>query len=110
GLLSDKYLEGIPPDSRAAKEHGYLSRDDITKKKLTKIECLNKIAQARNQSLAQMALAWVLRKPGVTSALMGASRVRHVDDAVRALENLEFTAKELKSIDSTCRSFTEKLT
>ncbi len=99
GLLSDKYLHGIPSDSRASKEHSYLSRDDITEKKLAKVESLSKLAQGRNQSLTQMALAWVLRKPGVTSALIGASRVSHIEDAVSALENLEFTDDELKKID-----------
>lgn len=99
GLLSDKYLRGIPSDSRAGKEHGYLSRDDITKQKLAKVESLSKLAQDRNQSLAQMALAWVLRKPGVTSGLIGASRVGHIEDAVSAIENLDFTDDELKKID-----------
>jgi len=99
GLLSDKYLRGIPSDSRAGKEHGYLSRDDITEQKLAKVESLSKLAQERNQSLAQMALAWVLRKPGVTSALIGASRVGHIEDAVSALENLEFSDDELNKID-----------
>ncbi|TDI98286.1 MAG: L-glyceraldehyde 3-phosphate reductase [Caldithrix sp.] len=99
GLLSDKYLKGIPSDSRAGKEHGYLSRDDITQQKMAMVASLNKLAQERNQSLAQMALAWVLSKPGVTSALIGASRVGHIEDAVSALENLEFTEGELKKID-----------
>jgi len=99
GLLSDKYLKGIPSDSRAGKEHGYLSRDDITQKKMAMVASLNKLAQERNQSLAQMALAWVLSKPGVTSALIGASRIGHIEDAVSALENLEFTDGELKKID-----------
>ncbi|MFQ5675500.1 MAG: L-glyceraldehyde 3-phosphate reductase [bacterium] len=99
GLLSDKYLKGIPADSRAGKAHGYLTPDDITEKKVTKVKMLNKLAQQRNQSLAQMSLAWVLRKPTVTSALIGASRVSHIEDAVSALDNREFTKDELKKID-----------
>ena len=68
------------------------------------VASLNKLAQERNQSLAQMALAWVLSKPGVTSALIGASRIGHIEDAVSALENLEFTDGELKKIDSVLAS------
>ncbi len=100
GLLSNKYLAGVPLDSRAAREHGFLKRDDITPEKLAKIKSLNQIAEQRGQSLAQMAIAWVLRKPGVTSALIGASRVSQVEEAVTALQTTEFTGAELKSIES----------
>jgi L-glyceraldehyde 3-phosphate reductase len=103
GLLTDRYLDGIPEDSRAAKPHGYLSRDDITAERLVKIRNLNEIAQARGQTLAQMALAWNLRHAGMTSVLVGASRTRQIEDNVAALENLEFTEEELATIDRILR-------
>jgi L-glyceraldehyde 3-phosphate reductase len=99
GLLTDRYLHGIPEDSRAAKPHGYLSRDDITEGRLVRIQKLNEIAQARGQTLAQMALAWNLRHPAMTSVLVGASRPRQIEDNVAVLEKLEFTEEELKAID-----------
>jgi L-glyceraldehyde 3-phosphate reductase len=99
GLLTDKYLKGIPEGSRAAKPHGFLKPKDITKMKLAKIHRLNELARRRGQTLAQMALAWVLRHPVVTSALIGASRVAQVEDGVAALENLEFSEKELATIE-----------
>jgi len=100
GLLTNKYLENIPPDSRAGKDHGYLTRDDVTEDKLCKVRELNELAQQRNQSLVQMASAWVLRNPGVTSALIGASRVSQIEDIVSVLENLKFSEEELKTIDN----------
>jgi L-glyceraldehyde 3-phosphate reductase len=103
GLLTDRYLDGIPEDSRAAKPHGYLSRDDITEERLAKIRNLNEIAQARGQTLAQMALAWNLRHPAMTSVLVGASRTRQIEDNVATLEKLEFTEGELKAIDRILR-------
>ncbi|HKS43249.1 MAG TPA: L-glyceraldehyde 3-phosphate reductase [Blastocatellia bacterium] len=99
GLLTDKYLKDIPEDSRAAKPWGFLKREQITDDKLSKVRRLNEFAQARGQTLAQMAIAWTLRHPEVTSALIGASRVSHVDDAVGALENKSFTSDELQSIE-----------
>ncbi|MFC1582455.1 L-glyceraldehyde 3-phosphate reductase [Planctomycetota bacterium] len=99
GRLTDKYLNGIPDDSRAHKEHGALKENAITEEYLIQANPLNDIAQARGQSLAQMALAWVLRQPAVTSALIGASKVSQIEDNVKALENLEFTDEELKKID-----------
>jgi len=99
GLLTDRYLNGIPEDSRAAKPHGFLKREHVTEEKLAKIRRLNEIAQARGQTLAQMSLAWVLRHVGMTSALVGASRVRQIEDNVAALRHLEFTEEELKAID-----------
>jgi L-glyceraldehyde 3-phosphate reductase len=99
GLLTNKYLEGIPPDSRAGKPWGYLHRDDVTEDKVEKARQLNKIAQQRHQSLAQMAIAWVLRHPNMTSALIGASRVNQIEEIVAALNNLNFTEDELKAID-----------
>ncbi len=99
GMLTDKYLAGIPKGSRADKPHGFLNRDTITAEKLTKIQALNELAKQRGQSLAQMALAWVLRQPAVTSALIGASRVEQIDDCVAALQNTGFTPDELQAIE-----------
>lgn len=100
GLLTNKYLEGIPPDSRAGKPWGYLDREDVTQDKVEKARQLNKIAQQRHQSLAQMAIAWVLRHPNMTSALIGASRVSQIEEIVATLNNLNFTEDELKAIDA----------
>ena len=99
GLLTDRYLSGIPADSRAAKPHGYLKSTQVTEEKLAKVRELNQMAQVRGQTLAQMALAWVLRHAGMTSALVGASRVHQIEDNVAALDNLEFTMDELEAID-----------
>lgn len=99
GLLTDRYLGGIPADSRAAKPHGFLKPAHITEEKLAKVRQLNEMAQARGQTLAQMALAWVLRHPGMTSALVGASRVSQVEDSVATLNNLQFAQEELEAID-----------
>jgi len=100
GLLTNKYLGGIPKDSRAAKPHGFLKPEDITPEVMKKVVSLGEIAQARGQTLAQMALAWVLRHTIVTSAIVGASRVSHIDDAINSLKCLSFTNEELKTIDS----------
>jgi len=99
GLLTDRYLKGIPGDSRAGKPHGFLRPEHITEDKIAKVRRLNELAQARGQTLAQMSLAWVLRHPEMTSALIGASRVSQVEDAVGTLKNLAFTTQELKTID-----------
>lgn len=99
GLLTNKYLEGIPADSRAAKPHGFLQPDQITEEKRVQIRHLQDVANGRGQSLAQMALAWVLRHPQVTSALIGASRPEQIDDAVQALENLNFSEDELQAVE-----------
>ncbi len=99
GLLTNRYLHDIPPDSRAAKPYSYLQREDITADKISKVRKLKEMARQRGQSMAQMALAWVLRQPEVTSALIGASRVQQIDDNVAALKNLSFSADELKAID-----------
>ncbi len=99
GLLTDRYLKGIPADSRATKPHGFLKRDQITEAELARVRRLNELAQTRGQTLAQMALAWVLRLPEMTSALIGASRVSQIEDAVGALTNLAFTPEELQAID-----------
>ncbi len=99
GLLTNKYLGGIPEDSRAAKPHGFLQRDAVTEAKVAQVRRLNEIAGARGQSLAQMALAWVLRHPQVTSALIGTSRVGQLEDNVAALNNLAFSDDELHAIE-----------
>jgi L-glyceraldehyde 3-phosphate reductase len=99
GLLSSKYLNGIPENSRASK-HTSLDPEAITPAKVEKVKKLNEIAKARRQSLAQMAVAWTLRHKQVTSSLIGASKVAHVEEAVAALDNLEFSVSELASIES----------
>ncbi|MGZ7103250.1 MAG: aldo/keto reductase, partial [Candidatus Angelobacter sp.] len=98
GLLSDRYLNGIPSDSRAARNF-FLKKKDIGEDKLAKVRALNEIAKQRGQTLAEMAVAWVLRDPRVTSALVGTSKVSQVDDNVAALKNLKFSAEELHKID-----------
>ena len=99
GLLSDKYLSGIPADSRAGKEHGFLRPAHVTEERLHKVRRLEALSKARCQKLAQMAIAWVLRHPGMTSALIGASRVSQIEDAVAALDNAQFSSSELTQID-----------
>lgn len=100
GLLTDRYLQGIPGDSRAAKAHGFLKPAHITDSALAKVAQLNDLAQARDQTLAQMALAWVLRHPTMTSVLIGASRISQIDDAITALNNLAFSDAELHTIET----------
>lgn len=99
GLLTNRYLGGIPEDSRAAKEHGFLNKDAITKELLGKIRQLNAIAENRGQSLAQMSLAWVLRLPEVTSVLVGASSVEQIEDNISTLGKTAFTQDELDEIE-----------
>jgi len=99
GLLTNKYLNGIPKNSRAAGPSQFLNNKDITVEKLSKISKLNELADSRNQSLAQMAISWVLREGRVTSALIGASKVSQIEDNVAALNNLEFSKEELNKID-----------
>jgi L-glyceraldehyde 3-phosphate reductase len=102
GMLTDRYLNGVPADSRAAKER-FLSESALTDEKLDRVRGLNKIAAGRGQSLAQMAIAWILRDQPkgtpVTSALVGASSVRQLEDTLTAINNLEFSAEELTAID-----------
>ena len=99
GMLTDRYLNGIPDDSRAAKSHGFLKADRLTEDRLAQIRRLNEIASRRGQSLAQMALSWVLRHDAVTSVLIGASKVSQIEDAVGALGAPDFSAEELRAID-----------
>jgi L-glyceraldehyde 3-phosphate reductase len=98
GLLTDKYLNGIPEDSRAAKATGFLQRTQVTDEAVRKARRLQKIAQQRGQSLAQLALAWVLRHPTMTSALIGSSRVEQIEENVAALGQLDFSQEELTQI------------
>ena len=98
GLLSDRYLKGIPSDSRAARDF-FLKKKDVNEAMVGKIGALNEIARQRGQTLAEMAVAWVLRDPRVTSALVGTSKVSQVEDNVGALKNLAFSAEELRRID-----------
>jgi L-glyceraldehyde 3-phosphate reductase len=100
GLLTDRYLRGVPDDSRAAKPHSYLHREAVTDDVIAHVRALNDLARRRGQSLAQMAVAWVLRQPAVTSALVGASRVAQIDDCVAALANRTFGDDELAAIDA----------
>ena len=98
GMLTDRYLDGIPADSRASRD-GSLSPDLLTDQALEKIRALDAIAEGRGQTLAQMALAWTLRDPRVTSTLVGASSVAQLEANVGALDRLDFSADELAEID-----------
>jgi L-glyceraldehyde 3-phosphate reductase len=100
GLLSNKYLQGIPAQSRAAKPTGFLKVEQVTEDKIAKVRLLNEMAQQRGQSLAQMALAWVLRHEQICSALIGASQPEQIEDCVAALQKLDFSSDELSRIDS----------
>jgi L-glyceraldehyde 3-phosphate reductase len=99
GMLTNKYLNGIPADSRAAKEHGFLRPEALTVERVDQIRSLNDLASSRGQTLAQMALQWVARLPVVTSVLIGASRVAHIDDALAILSLPEISAEELDRIE-----------
>jgi L-glyceraldehyde 3-phosphate reductase len=100
GILSDKYLQGIPEDSRAARAEGTLQPKAVAPEVIDKVRQLNGIAQARGQSMAQMALMWVLRNESVTSALIGASRPAQIEENVAALEQSEFSVDELARIEA----------
>lgn len=102
GILAGKYLEGIPGDSRAAAPTGFLRPEQVTAEKLEKVRALKQIADARGQSLAQLALAWVLRRPVVTSALIGASRPAQIVDCLAALDAPALGAEELEEMDRIC--------
>lgn len=99
GLLTNKYLDGIPVDSRAGKSHGYLKEHEVTGAVVKKTRLLNEIASSRNQSLAQMALAWLLRDPRVTSVLVGASSVPQLSDTLNSFKNIKFSGEELTQIN-----------
>ena len=104
GLLTDKYLKGIPEGSSAAKSHGFLQTSQITKDRIEKVRALNEIAAARGQKMAQLALSWVLRDERVTSVIIGASKVSQIDDAVQVVEQPALSAGELERIESILRS------
>ena len=101
GLLTDRYLNGIPDDSRAAKPHGFLKREQVTPDKIDKARRLNEVARRRGQTLAQMAVAWLLKDSRVTSVLIGASSVEQLDQNLDALKNRTFSADELAEIERT---------
>ncbi|WP_201982954.1 L-glyceraldehyde 3-phosphate reductase [Hymenobacter rubidus] len=103
GLLTNKYLHGIPEDSRVAKGVGFLKESNLTPERLSQVRRLNDLAQTRNQSLAQMALSWLLKDERVTSVLIGASKPEQLDDSLRCLENLAFGAEELAGIEGVLR-------
>jgi L-glyceraldehyde 3-phosphate reductase len=99
GLLTGKYLDGIPGGSRASKPHGFLRPEQVTQEKVAKVRALHGLALKRGQSLAQMALAWVSRHPVMTSALVGASSPAQLEENIQALANVSFSEEELKTID-----------
>jgi len=104
GLLTNKYLHEIPENSRAAKAHGFLQKEDITEKLRGKLNDLNSIAQKRNQSLAQMAIAWLLKDGAITSVLVGASSTNQLSNNVNALSNIAFSSEELQKIETILNS------
>ncbi|MES1218458.1 MAG: aldo/keto reductase, partial [Bacteroidota bacterium] len=104
GLLTDKYLKGIPKDSRAAKPHGFLQEHEVSKERIDIVKKLNLIAKQRKQSLAQMALAWLLKDKRVTSVLIGASSVKQLEDNLACLNNTDFSSDELKEIEATLKT------
>lgn len=103
GLLTDKYLKGIPEGSRAAKAGTYLNSEAITPERIEKVRQLAEIGRKRGQNMAQLALAWVLRDKRVTSVIIGASKVSQIEDAVAILSNLEFSQEELQEIEAILR-------
>lgn len=103
GLLTNKYLHGIPADSRAAKPHGFLQEAQVTPERLKQVQSLNDIAQRRGQTLAQLALAWLLKDPRVTSVLIGVSKPQQLTDCLQCLQNIEFSGEELKEIEAILR-------
>ena len=100
GMLTNKYLKGIPENSRAAKSHGFLQEKEISKDKLAKIKRLHVFADQRGQSLAQMALSWILKDKRITSVLIGASSVSQIEDSLQCLKNTDFSAEELQKIET----------
>ena len=103
GLLTDRYLKGIPEGSRASKAHGFLKASQITEETLDKITRLNEIAKQRGQSLAQMALTWLLKDKRITTVLIGASSVEQLDNNIDAMNNLDYTQDELSAIEAVLR-------
>ena len=103
GMLTDRYLNGIPEDSRIKKDGRFLKESALTEDKLESIRGLAAVAEARGQTLAEMALAWILRDGAVTSVLIGASKPSQITDNIKAIENTHFSAEELRSIDALSR-------
>lgn len=108
GLLTNKYLNGVPEDSRAASASPFLNQNQITPEAMRKVRALNQMAVARGQSLAQFALAWVLRGERVTSVLIGASRVSQIEENIETLKQLEFTTEELERIEKILKTESEQ--
>lgn len=104
GLLTSKYLKGIPEDSRAAKSYGHLQKEEVNEQNIKRVQALNEIAKERNQTLAQMALAWVLRLPEITSAIIGASSVKQLEDNLGVIDNITLSDKELDKIENILKS------
>jgi len=104
GILTDKYLNGVPENSRAGKEHGFLQKEQLTDQVIDKVTRLNKLASERGQSLAQMALAWILRLPEISSVLIGASSVKQLNDNLEMLKNRDFSEEELNIINKILES------
>lgn len=100
GILTDKYLNGIPSDSRIATDGRYLTQNNLTPEILNKVQNLNVIAQQRDQKMAQMALAWILRKPEITSVLIGVSNPKQLQENIATLDNLHFSEEEIQAIES----------
>ena len=103
GLLTDKYLHGIPEDSRIARDHRFLKASALTPERLHQIDELNKLAAERGQTLAQMALSWILKDDEVAYVLIGASRPEQIEENISIVEHLDFTEEELKKIDEISR-------
>ena len=104
GLLTNKYLKGIPEDSRAAKAHGHLQTNEVTPEKIEQVKKLNTLAEQRGQSLAQMAIAWLLKDKRITTVLIGASSVKQLDDNIDTLNTLSFSSAELSAIEKILRN------
>ena len=100
GLLTNKYIEGIPEHSRAAKEQSFLQRNNVTEEVINKVKQLNELAVERGQNVAQMALSWVMRQAANTSVLIGASKTSQIHDCVQSLQNQHFSAEDIKRIES----------
>jgi L-glyceraldehyde 3-phosphate reductase len=103
GLLTNRYLNGIPEGSRASKPHGFLKTNDITEEKLKQVKELNELAKNRNQTLAQMALVWLMKDKRITTVLIGASSVRQLDDNIDCLQNISLSEDELNQVEKILR-------
>ncbi len=104
GLLTDKYLNGLPLGSRAAKSHGFLQESQVTQERIKKVKALNEIAASRGQKMSQLALSWVLRDERVTSVIIGASKVSQIEDAVEIVNHPKLSSEELEKIESVLNS------